>query len=134
MLSEEQVWEALRSASVDEEVEAMPMKLETLLSDGGGNVSGGQAQRIAIARALIHQPRVLIMDEATSALDPTSQQRINSTVEGLGITRISVAHRLATIRDADRILVLRNGMIQESGSWDELKNQGYLEEVRSRGA
>ena len=134
MLTDEQVWEALRSASVYDEVEAMPMKLETLLSDGGGNVSGGQAQRIAIARALIHQPRVLIMDEATSALDPTSQQRINSTVQGLGITRISVAHRLATIREADRILVLRNGRIQESGSWDQLKNQGYLAELRSKRA
>ena len=109
------------------------MKLETLLMEGAGNVSGGQAQRIAIARALIHQPRVLLMDEATSALDPPSQRAINDTVQSLGITRISIAHRLATIRDADRILVLRNGIVSESGTWDELKQHGYLAEVLAKG-
>ena len=96
-------------------------------------MSGGQAQRIAIARALSHQPRVLLMDEATSALDPPSQQRINQTVQSLGITRISVAHRLATIRDADRIIVLRDGVAAESGTWDELKHHGYLAEILSKG-
>ena len=133
MLDEQRIWEALRAASVADEVEAMPMKLETLLIDGAGNVSGGQAQRIAIARALIHQPQVLIMDEATSALDPASQQRINATVQSLGITRISIAHRLATIKDADRILVLREGAISENGTWDELCQHGYLAEMLSKG-
>ena len=132
-LDEDTIWEALRAASVADEVEAMPMKLETLLMDGAGNVSGGQAQRIAIARALIHQPQVLIMDEATSALDPASQQRINATVQSLGITRISIAHRLATIKDADRILVLRDGEISENGTWDELCEYGYLAQMMSKG-
>ena len=77
-LDEDTIWEALRAASVADEVEAMPMKLETLLMDGAGNVSGGQAQRIAIARALIHQPQVLIMDEATSALDPVSYTHLRA--------------------------------------------------------
>ncbi len=133
VIDEDIIWEALRAAAVADEINDMPMKLETLLMDGAGNVSGGQAQRIAIARALIHQPRVLIMDEATSALDPKSQLLINATVQSLGITRINIAHRLATIRDADRILVLRNGGISESGTWDELKQHGYLAEILASG-
>ena len=130
---EDRIWAALEAASVADDVAAMPMKLETIVMEGAGNMSGGQAQRIAIARALIHQPRVLLMDEATSALDPSSQRRINETVQSLGITRISVAHRLASIRDADRIIVLRNGVVAESGSWDELKHHGYLAEILSKG-
>lgn len=133
VMEEDKIWQALKAAAVADEVEAMPMKLETLLMEGAGNVSGGQAQRIAIARALIHQPRVLLMDEATSALDPPSQRAINDTVQSLGITRISIAHRLATIRDADRILVLRDGIVSESGTWDELKHHGYLAEVLAKG-
>lgn len=130
---EDQIWAALEAAAVADDVAAMPMKLETIVMEGAGNMSGGQAQRIAIARALLHDPRVLIMDEATSALDPTSQQRINETVKSLGITRISVAHRLASIRDADRIIVLRNGVADECGTWDELKKQGYLAEILAKG-
>lgn len=106
--SEQEVWEALERAAVADEVRAMPMQLETLLSDSGGNVSGGQVQRIAIARALITQPKVLIMDEATSALDNRSQLAITETINALGITRISIAHRLATIQQADQIVICLN--------------------------
>jgi len=130
---EDRIWAALEAAAVADDVAAMPMKLETIVMEGAGNMSGGQAQRIAIARALIHEPRVLLMDEATSALDPTSQQRINETVKSLGITRISVAHRLASIRDADRIIVLRDGVAGECGTWDELKHQGYVAEILASG-
>ena len=73
------------------------------------------------------------MDEATSALDPTSQQRINETVKSMGITRVSIAHRLASIRDADRIIVLRDGVAAECGTWDELKRQGYIAEILAKG-
>ncbi len=102
------------------------MQLETLLSSSGSNISGGQVQRIAIARALITQPKVLIMDEATSALDNRSQQLITQTIEELGITRISIAHRLSTIQKADQIVVLEKNKPAETGSWDQLKDHGYL--------
>jgi ATP-binding cassette subfamily B protein len=124
--SEDEVWQALEGAALADEVRAMPMQLETLLSDSGGNISGGQVQRIAIARALITTPKVLIMDEATSALDTKSQQVITETIEAMGITRISIAHRLATIQQADQIVVLERGQAAEQGSWETLKGHGYL--------
>ena len=124
--SEDEVWQALQQAAMDDEVRAMPMQLETLLSSSGSNISGGQVQRIAIARALITQPKVLIMDEATSALDNRSQQLITQTIEELGITRISIAHRLSTIQKADQIVVLEKNKPAETGSWDQLKDHGYL--------
>lgn len=130
--SEDDVWQALETAAIADEVRAMPMKLETLLSESGGNISGGQVQRIAIARALITNPRVLIMDEATSALDPRSQQIITAGIEAMGITRISIAHRLATIRQADHIVVIEDGQALEQGSWDDLKGNGYLERMLNR--
>ncbi|CAK6688441.1 ATP-binding cassette domain-containing protein [Synechococcus sp. CBW1107] len=127
--SEEDVWQALERAAVADEVRAMPMQLETLLSESGGNISGGQVQRIAIARALITEPKVLIMDEATSALDNRSQQVITRTIEELGMTRISIAHRLATIRQADQIVVLEKGRAVEQGTWRELSSHGYLAQM-----
>lgn len=127
--SEDLIWEALERASVADEIRSMPMQLETLLSDSGGNVSGGQVQRLAIARALITKPKVLILDEATSALDNRSQQHITDVINNLGITRISIAHRLSTIKNADQIIVLEKGLPAESGSWDELKNHGYLKKM-----
>jgi ATP-binding cassette subfamily B protein len=124
--SEDEVWQALERAALADEVRAMPMQLETLLSESGGNISGGQAQRIAIARALITTPKVLIMDEATSALDNRSQKAITATIEEMGITRISIAHRLATIQQADQIVVLEKGKQAENGCWNDLKDHGYL--------
>ena len=126
---ESAIWDALEKAAVADEVEAMPMQLDTLISDSGGNISGGQVQRIAIARALITNPKVLIMDEATSALDNKAQQHITETINNLGITRISVAHRLSTIQNADQIVILENGHAAESGSWDYLKNHGYIKRM-----
>ena len=127
--SDEKVWHALERAAVAEEVRAMPMQLETLLSDSGGNVSGGQVQRIAIARAMITDPKVLILDEATSALDNNAQNHITEVINNLGITRISIAHRLSTIQQADQIIVLEKGNHAQSGCWDDLKDHGYLRQM-----
>lgn len=123
---EQDVWRALERAAIADEIRAMPMQLDTLISDSGTNISGGQIQRIAIARALIIQPKVLIMDEATSALDNHSQELITQTIARLGITRISIAHRLSTIRSADKIVVLQRGSITEEGTWTELQANGYV--------
>jgi ATP-binding cassette subfamily B protein len=126
---EDLIWEALERAAIADEIRSMPMQLETLLSDSGSNVSGGQVQRLAIARALITNPKVLILDEATSALDNRSQQHITEVINNLGITRISIAHRLSTIKNADQIIVLEKGLPADSGSWHELKNRGYLKKM-----
>ena len=84
------------------------------------NVSGGQAQRILLARALVRQPTVVILDEATSALDNESQARVTEALDALGATRIVIAHRLSTIRNADRIIVIVKGAVVEQGTFDEL--------------
>ena len=85
-----------------------------------GNISGGQAQRILLARTLVHNPSVLILDEATSALDNASQAVVTQPMQALDATRIVIAHRLSTIRSADRIIVIDAGVAVESGTYDEL--------------
>ena len=129
--SEQEVWQALEQAAIAAEVRAMPMQLETQLNESGGNISGGQVQRIAIARALINSPKVLIMDEATSALDSHSQQVLTETIQSLGITRISIAHRLSTIQLADQIIILERGKPCVQGSWHEIQGGSYLTKMLS---
>ncbi|MDT0442236.1 ABC transporter ATP-binding protein [Streptomyces sp. DSM 41886] len=123
---EETVRQALRDANALEFVERLPHGLDTVVGDNGARLSGGQRQRLAIARALIRNPRVLILDEATSALDTRSealvQQALNRLVDGR--TTFVVAHRLSTIRNADRIVVMQDGQIQEIGSHEELLRRG----------
>jgi ABC-type bacteriocin/lantibiotic exporter with double-glycine peptidase domain len=98
----------------------MPMGLDSAVTDGGGQISGGQRQRVIIARALVNKPRLLFFDEATSALDNRTQAIVQRSIERMNATRIIVAHRLSTIRDADRIVVLEAGRIVETGRYDEL--------------
>ncbi len=116
----EEAWEAARLAQVDEEIRKMPMGMMTMISPN--SVSAGQAQRLLIARALIGQPRILIFDEATSALDSDSQAAITNAIMGLGATRIIIAHRLSTIQYADRIYVIDQGKVVQSGTFSELSS------------
>ena len=116
-------WEAAELAGIAEDIRKMPMGMQTLISEGGGGVSGGQRQRLLIARAVCGKPRVLMLDEATSALDNVTQKHVSDALEGLNCTRIVIAHRLSTIRHADRIVMLDKGHIVEDGSYDELVAQ-----------
>jgi len=126
-ISRDQVWECLELAGFADEVNFLPLKLDTFISEGASNLSGGQRQKLAIARALVRKPRVLLMDEATSALDNASQERITHIVEDLGITRITVAHRLSTIMTADHLVVFEGGRVLEAGApADLLVNGDYL--------
>jgi NHLM bacteriocin system ABC transporter ATP-binding protein len=119
----DQVWEAARLAGVDADIEGFPMGMGTLLPPGGGTLSSGQRQRILIARALIHRPRVLFFDEATSALDNRTQEIVTASTRTLAATRLVIAHRLSTIIDADRIVVLDQGTVAQEGTFAELTAQ-----------
>lgn len=113
-------WAAATMASVDEDIAAMPMGMQTVLSEGTNTLSGGQRQRIMIARALVSRPRIVFFDEATSALDNPAQKIVAESTHRLNATRIVIAHRLSTVRDADRIIVLDRGRIVQQGSYDDL--------------
>ena len=128
--SDTDIWEALDFANAAGEIGEMPMKLETMLSEGAINISGGQRQRIAIARAVIRKPRILLEDEATSALDARSQAIISRNLLNAGITRIVVAHRLSAIAKCDHIIVLNSGSIEAEGTFDFVaKHSSYLSRV-----
>lgn len=118
------VWDALDAAGLGDEVRAMPMNLHTHVAPDGSTLSGGQLQRLLIARALVTQPRVMLLDEATSHLDDETQTVVTESVARLGITRIVIAHRLSTIRAADKICVLNRGAVVEEGTYDELIELG----------
>lgn len=120
----EEAWEAARMAGLDEDIREMPMGMHTVISDGGGTLSGGQRQRLMIARALVRRPRLLYFDEATSALDNRTQEIVTRSLDRLKVTRIVVAHRLSTIRNADRIYVIMAGSVVEAGTYDELFARG----------
>lgn len=126
---EETVRAALRDANALEFVDRLPQGLDTLVGERGARLSGGQRQRLAIARALIRDPRVLILDEATSALDTHSEALVQQALARLlhGRTTFVVAHRLSTVRGADRIVVMGDGRIQEIGTHEELlrRNGAY---------
>lgn len=122
--SREQLERAAEVALIAEDIEAMPLGYDTVLVDGGASLSGGQRQRLCLARALVGEPRLLLLDEATSAIDAALEHRIHRNVAALGATTLLIAHRLSTVRDADRILVLRDGRIVERGRHDELLELG----------
>ncbi|WP_405791587.1 NHLP bacteriocin export ABC transporter permease/ATPase subunit [Streptomyces sp. NBC_00029] len=111
----QEAWEAAAMAGLAEDIKAMPMGMHTILSDGGGTVSGGQRQRLMIAQALIRKPRILFFDEATSALDNQAQRVVIESTRVLRTTRLVIAHRLSTVMDADRVIVMADGRIVQQG-------------------
>jgi ATP-binding cassette subfamily C protein len=113
-------WDAARRAGLERDIEAMPMGLYTIVGEGLSTLSGGQRQRVLIARALVGAPRVLLLDEATSALDNVSQATVLKGLADLEATRVVIAHRLNTVRDADRIVVLDRGRVVQQGTFAQL--------------
>lgn len=114
--------DAIQSANLSDFINELPEGLDTMIGENGGKLSGGQRQRLAIARALVRNPKVIIFDEATSALDSTSEKQIQTAIENMASTRTTfiVAHRLSTIRNADKIAVIGNGGCTEFGTYEEL--------------
>ena len=119
-LTLDDAWEAAEIAGMADDIRRMPMGMHTLISEGQGGISGGQRQRLLIARAVAPKPKILMFDEATSALDNITQKQVSEALDRMKCTRIVIAHRLSTIRQCDRIIVLDRGKIVEDGSYQEL--------------
>jgi ABC-type bacteriocin/lantibiotic exporter with double-glycine peptidase domain len=132
-LTQDDAWEAARMVGLDRDIENMSMGMHTMISEGAGNISGGQRQRILIARSLVNRPKIIVLDEATSALDNTTQAIVTESMSRIKATRITVAHRLSTIQDADRIFVMRDGVIAEEGNFETLmKRDGIFAALARR--
>ena len=123
-LTLDEAWEAAETAGIAQDIREMPMGMNTVISEGLGGISGGQKQRLMIARAVAPRPTILILDEATSALDNKTQKQVSEALDRLKCTRIVIAHRLSTIRNCDRILLIDNGRIREEGTYEELIEMG----------
>ena len=125
-LSMDEAWEAAEIACIAEDIREMPMGMFTMISEGQGGISGGQKQRLMIARAIAPKPAILIFDEATSALDNIAQKKVTEALDKLHCTRIVIAHRLSTIRSCSRILYLGDGRVLEEGTYEELMEKNGL--------
>ncbi|MDR3280646.1 MAG: NHLP bacteriocin export ABC transporter permease/ATPase subunit [Synergistaceae bacterium] len=125
-LTLDDAWEAARMVGLDKDISNMPMGMHTVISEGAGNISGGQRQRILIARSIANRPKIVVLDEATSALDNTTQSIVTESMDKMSATRLIVAHRLSTIRNADRILVFNEGKIAEEGDFNTLMKMDGL--------
>ena len=132
-LDEKAAWEAARKVSLDKDIEELPMGMNTMVLSGGKSLSGGQLQRLIIARAIIRNPKILLFDEATSALDNLTQQAVSKSLEELKQTRIVIAHRLSTVINADNIYVMKDGQVIESGTYNQLmKKNGFFAKLAER--
>lgn len=132
-LTPEDAWAAAEIAGIREDIEALPMGMHTFVAEGMGTFSGGQRQRLLIARAVVGRPRILLFDEATSALDNKTQAAVSEAIEHLRATRIVIAHRLSTVRNADKIVVVDAGKVAQQGTFDELMDaDGPFRRLASR--
>ena len=132
-LTMDEAFEAAEKAGIAEDIRRMPMGMHTMISEGSGGISGGQRQRLMIARAIAPKPKILMFDEATSALDNITQRQVCEALDAMKCTRIVIAHRLSTIKQCDRIIVLDGGRIVEDGTYRELiDNKGYFYELVER--
>lgn len=122
LMSHDQAWEAARMAGLAEDIQLFPMGLHTIVSEGGTNLSGGQRQKLLIARALVNQPKIIFTDEATSSLDNRTQAIVSESLDKLKVTRIVIAHSLSTIRSANRIYVMQANYVVQVGTFEELVN------------
>ena len=122
----ERVNETVRDVGLEDDIKGMPMGLHTVVSEEAGTISGGQRQRVLIARAIVGKPKVIFLDEATSALDNATQLQVVNTLERLNATKIVIAHRLSTVMNCDRIIVMDKGRIKEEGNYQELMEQKGL--------
>ncbi|MCM1321186.1 MAG: NHLP bacteriocin export ABC transporter permease/ATPase subunit [Bacteroides sp.] len=122
-LTVDDAWQAAEAVGLADDIREMPMGMHTLIPVGGGTISGGQRQRLIIARAIVRNPSILLFDEATSALDNRTQAMVTESLDNLNVTRIVIAHRLSTIIHADTIYVMENGKIVESGSYEQLMDK-----------
>lgn len=132
-LTMDDAWQAAEMAGIADDIRRMPMGMHTVIAEGSGGVSGGQRQRLMIARAIAPKPKILMFDEATSALDNLTQEIVSESLDSLKCTRVVIAHRLSTIKQCDRVVVLDGGRIIEDGTYDELLEQGgYFAELVAR--
>ena len=129
----DEVWAAARTAEVEKQIKGMPMGMMTMVGASGSVLSGGESQRITIARSVIGSPRVMLLDEATNWLDNDNQAKIMQNIAALTSTRLVIAHRLSTLEQADRIYVLKGGRVVQSGTFTELKEtDGVFKELIRR--
>ena len=119
-MATEDVWNAVRIAELEGEIKAMPMGMMTMVGTSGSVLSGGESQRVTIARSVIGSPRIMLFDEATNWLDNENQAQVMRNLTALTSTRVVIAHRLSTLEQADRIYVLQAGRVVQSGSFSEL--------------
>lgn len=132
-ITQDELWDTFEKVGIADDIREMPMGIHTVISEGEGGLSGGQRQRLVIARALAHKPKILFFDEATSALDNITQKVVSDTLDSLKCTRIVIAHRLSTVKNCKRIIVMHEGRIVEEGTYDELiKKQGFFAELAAK--
>lgn len=129
-LTRKDAWDVIYKLGIEHMITALPMEMETLVTDGMQTLSRGEQQKIVLARALIKKPRILFLDESTSALDSKSQAKVQAYLSELKITQLIIAHRLSFLKHVDRILVIRDGRVEQDGSFDELiQAAGFFAEL-----